>query len=374
MNVGKSTLMNALLGQQHSIVSPEPGTTTDPVRKIMEIQGLGPVVLVDTAGVDDASLLGAQRVQRTLNIIDNINLAILVFEGNTFGEFEQSLVYSFTAKKTPFFLVHSKSDLEPLTIEITGHEIIESSPAAPNTEDIFRLIKKYLPQNAYAPSNIFEGLVKAGDNVILVMPQDAGAPQGRIILPQVQAVRTLLDLNANAICTNGKNLTELYYSNMPVLVVTDSSVFSASAAALPESAQLTSFSILFSRLKGDFFLMLKGVEKIKELKDGDRVLIMESCTHNVSHCDDIGRHKIPAMLQKCSGKKLEFAFTAGLEILPDDISSFVLAVQCGGCMLTRTQVVNRIHKVAGEGVAVTNYGMVLAYCAGILPRSIRMFD
>lgn len=329
VNAGKSTLMNLLLGAEHSIVAPEPGTTTDPVRKNIEILGLGPVVLIDTAGLGDASALGAQRIKKTLNVLDEVDLALLV-------EPDESLLALAASKQKPFVTV----------------------TRAASKEEIIALIKQHLAPRA--PQNMFSGLVKAGDTVVLYIPQDASAPQGRLILPQVQAIRTLVDLGVSAVCTAQKDFTKFN----PALVVTDSQYFKEIAAATPQNIPLTSFSILLARMKGDFDLMLLGARAIENLKEGDTVLVMESCSHTVHNCGDIGRHKIPALLQKHTGKKLNFIFER-LEELAD----IALAVQCGGCMATRTQILSRIYKVRDAGVPITNYGLLIAACTGILERA-----
>lgn len=360
VNVGKSTLMNALAGQNVSIVSPVAGTTTDAVKKPAEILGAGAVVLLDTAGLDDITLVGEERVKRTLAALDIVDAAILVFDGDSFGNAERRLADKFKEKNIPFFLVNSK-------VDTTKYEALPFLAPSSGLKEIIEKIKTLLAPRA--DKNLFDGLISQDDTVILVMPQDGAAPKGRLILPQVQAVRAALDLGATAVCSDGKNLSELVKKYAPALVVTDSQVFDFVSAQVPQEIPLTSFSILLARVKGDFELMLSGTKKISGLRDGDKILILESCTHTAHHCDDIGRKKIPSLLQKKTGKKLNFTFVSGLDALPEDLKSFALSVQCGGCMITKTQLLNRIYAAQKAGVAITNYGMLIAECTGILERT-----
>ncbi len=372
MNAGKSSLLNALTGQDTSVVAQHPGTTTDPVKKIIEILGVGPVTLVDTAGVDDATLLGEQRVKRTMESLEQADLAILVFAGEL-DAYDQQLMADCTAHNIPFFLVHNKCDVQKLQAQINGADVLEFSCLNPDLPALFALIKKHLPKSATAPSGILDGYVKPGEEVVLVIPVDASAPEGRLILPQVQTIRNLLDIGAVAVCVKDTELAAYLKTHTPALVVTDSQVFKYVNSVVPAFVPLTSFSILFSRQKGDFDAFLSGTRAIDSLQEGDKVLILESCSHSVNKCDDIGRTKIPAWLQKYTGKKLEFTVVANLDALPDNAAQYKLAIQCGGCMVTRTQILRRIEKLKKAGVPVSNYGMTIAYCHGIFNRVTELF-
>jgi len=373
MNVGKSSLFNALAGQTLSIVDNTPGTTTDPVRKILEIEGFGPVVLIDTGGIDDkSSPLGLRRVNRAIDIVDQIDLAILVFSHNNFADYEQSLMTTFLYKKIPFFLVHSKNDLEPLKVEITGAETVTRSPENPNKTKILNLIKKNLKKISSAPKSLLESMAGEGDSILLVTPIDAEAPEGRMILPQVQTLRAALDKNIIVTFAQPAQLkTALEKNKNFKIVITDSQAFAEVAKIVPEHIPLTSFSMLLARMHKNFRDMVKGVRRIDDLQNGDKVLILESCTHTINNCVDIGRVKLPALIQKYTGKKLDFTVTAGLDALPDDLSSYALAVQCGGCMATEKQLKNRLNNALEAGLAITNYGMAISYCNGIFDRVLK---
>ena len=372
MNAGKSSLVNALTGQQVSVVAEQPGTTTDPVKKIIELVGIGPVELIDTAGVDDRSELGAKRVSRTQETLDQVDLAILVFAGQ-FDPYDQSLMETCQARKVPFFLVQNKTDLSVTNVEINGVDVVSFSCKKPHVSLLLKAIEAHLPKSSYAPDVILEDYVKAGDEVVLVMPIDASAPQGRLILPQVQTIRNLLDIGATAICVKETELRACLSKHTPKLVVTDSQVFGYVNSVVPAHIALTSFSILFSRLKGDFDAFLKGTPVINKLQNGDKILILESCSHSVNKCDDIGRVKIPRWLQEFTQQQLTFTTVSNLDPLPADLASYKLAIQCGGCMVTRTQILRRLELLKEAGVPVTNYGLAIAWCNGIFERVTGMF-
>ncbi len=373
MNVGKSSLVNALTGQETAMVSHLAGTTTDPVKKIIEILGLGPVTLVDTAGLDDVSELGAQRIAKTREVLNQTDLAIIVFTGS-FGEVEKDYAALCRVRNVPFFFVHNKMDLYPAAPkELEGEEVIEFSCKGEDTADLIAAIIRHMPKNAYRPEDIFGGYVKENDEVLLVTPIDTSAPEGRLILPQVQTIRCLLDNKAISTSLQPPQLEGWLKKHTPDLVVADSQIFDFVVKYLPETMPLTSFSILFSRLKGDFDYFLQSTPKIDDLQDGDKVLIMESCSHSVNVCDDIGRMKIPAWLQRRTGKKLQFDFITHLDPLPLNLADYKLALQCGGCMVTRTQVMNRINRLRTSGVPVSNYGMAIAWCTGIFNRVTEIF-
>lgn len=372
MNAGKSSLVNALTGQQVSVVAAQPGTTTDPVKKVIELTGIGPVELIDTAGIDDPSALGQKRVGRTQAALDQVDLAILVFAGG-FDSYDQTLMETCALRKIPFFLVQNKTDLPYTNVEIKGAQIIPFSCKNPQLQPLLGAIAAHLPKSSYAPDVILDDFVRPGDEVVLVMPIDGSAPQGRLILPQVQTIRNLLDIGATAICVKDTELRECLQKHTPKLVVTDSQVFRYVSSVVPATVALTSFSILFSRLKGDFDAFLKGTPAINKLQDEDHVLILESCSHTVNKCDDIGRVKIPNWLQKFTGKKLHFSVVNNLDPLPADLSAYKLAIQCGGCMVTRTQIMRRLEVLQQANVAVTNYGLAIAWCNGIFERVTEIF-
>ncbi len=382
-NNGKSSLINLLSGQNVAIVSDFAGTTTDPVKKSFEITGFGPVILIDTAGIDDTGELGAKRVEKTLESINHIDLAILVISTNTWGEFEEMLVTEFNKTDTPFILVHSKSDIEPIISSLKdkllqkyhGGRIIETSIKDRSCiEVLVSAIQEAIPESSYKNPTLLGDLISYGDIVLLITPIDVEAPAGRLILPQVQAIRDVLDNDAVAIVLKDREVDAFLRKTMvkPALAVTDSQIFVKADASIPKDIPLTSFSILLARFKGDFENYIKGTPKISDLKDGDRILLLESCTHHVS-CDDIGRVKIPRWISNFTGKKLEYEVVAGLDKLPRDITEYALVVQCGGCMITRKQIFNRLRLATDAGVPVTNYGMAIAYVQGIYQRAISPF-
>jgi [FeFe] hydrogenase H-cluster maturation GTPase HydF len=381
-NNGKSSIINALAGQEVAIVSATAGTTTDPVKKSIEIPGIGASVLVDTAGIDDTGELGLKRTARTRAVIKTIDLAILVITNNMFGEYEKSLVDEFKSFDLPFFIIHNKSDVEPLS-EIAREKIMATEPCIiidfsvvqPDAmAEVIQAIQRLMPESAYTTKSMLGDLLAPDDIVLLVTPIDSEAPEGRMILPQMQAVRDILDNHAVAILLRETQLRHYlkHAKPQPTLVITDSQAFGMVSKIIPRSIPLTSFSIMLAHHKGDFDNYLKGTPKIADLKDGDRVLILESCTHHVS-CDDIGRVKIPNWMRKETGKKLEFDTVAGLDNLPRDIHEYALVVQCGGCMITRKQISSRLRPAVEAGIPVTNYGMTIAWLHGIYERAVAPF-
>ncbi|MCK5882254.1 MAG: [FeFe] hydrogenase H-cluster maturation GTPase HydF [Bacteriovoracaceae bacterium] len=381
-NVGKSSFINSLSNQDVAIVSHHPGTTTDPVSKTMEISGLGPSVIIDTAGIDDVGELGELRVESTKKVIRQINMAILVYTGEEFGEFERGLIEEFTRFKTPYFVIHSKSDLMPidpefkkvLASEVCTDIVDFSNVDRQNIEKVVATIKKSLPDSVFNNPTILGDLVKYGDVVLLVTPIDVEAPKGRIIQPQVQTIRDALDNDCIIMMAKEREIDTII-SKMgirPSLVVTDSQVFLKVDAAVPKDIPMTSFSILFARLKGDFEAFVEGTRHIGKLVDGDKILLLESCSHHVS-CDDIGRVKIPRWLSNFTGKKLDYEIVSGLASTPRPIEEYSMVIQCGGCMLTRKQILNKIHPAIELGIPVSNYGMAISYCHGIFERSVAPF-
>lgn len=381
-NFGKSSLINALAGQEIAIVSDIAGTTTDPVKKSMEIPGIGPAVIIDTAGIDDVGELGQKRIAKSIEALKTIDLAILVIAGNVFAEPEKNLISSFEEFSVPFFVIHNKSDIAIIedylrnSIEkgLNTKVIDFSTISKQDTEQIISAIKEFMPETAYQSTSLIGDLVSYGDTVLLITPIDIEAPEGRMILPQVQVIRDVLDNDCIAIVLKEKEV-DAYIRMMnpkPKLAITDSQVFLKAEASIPKHIPLTSFSILLARSKGDFENYLKGTPQISKLKDGDLVLILESCTHHVS-CDDIGRMKIPRWLSNFTGKKLDYEVVAGLNKLPRDIKEYSLVVQCGGCVLTRKQVINRLKPAVDAGIPVTNYGMAISYVHGIYERAVAPF-
>jgi len=381
-NNGKSSLINCLAGQEIAIVSVHPGTTTDPVRKSFEITDFGPVILVDTAGIDDSGELGEKRIERTLSTMDTIDLALLVVADNSWGEHEDELVRKFGDNDVPYIIIHSKSDIQEPTEEFknriklkTGTVLFEFSSADKrNYEELISLIRNTIPEHSYKNPSLLGDLISYGDIVILITPIDIEAPAGRLILPQMQAIRDILDNEAVAIVLKEREVDAFLKKTKikPALAITDSQVFVKADASIPDDIPLTSFSIMLARFKGDFENYLKGTPKISSLKDGDRVLLLESCTHHVS-CDDIGRTKIPRWITNFTGKKIEFDVVAGLDTLSRPVADYSLVIQCGGCMITRKQLHNRLQPAIKAGVPVTNYGMAIAYVQGIYNRAIAPF-
>jgi [FeFe] hydrogenase H-cluster maturation GTPase HydF len=381
-NNGKSCLINCLAGQEIAIVSDHAGTTTDPVKKSFEITGFGPVILIDTAGIDDSGELGQKRVDRTIRTLETIDLALLVVTENSWGKFEDGLLKKFTDHDLPFIVIHSKSDIQEPEAEfkqkilsITGTSLFEfSSTDKRNYEALISLIRDTIPEHSYKNPTLLGDLISYGDIVILITPIDIEAPAGRLILPQMQAIRDILDNEAVAIVLKEREVDAFLKKTKikPALAITDSQVFVKADASIPKDIPLTSFSIMLARFKGDFDNYLKGTPKISGLKDGDRVLLLESCTHHVS-CDDIGRTKIPRWITNFTGKKIEYDVVAGLDTLPRPITDYSLVIQCGGCMITRKQLHNRLQSAIKAGVPVTNYGMAIAYVQGIYNRAIAPF-
>lgn len=381
-NNGKSSIINTLAGNDVAIVSDIAGTTTDPVRKSMEIPGIGPVILIDTAGIDDSGELGKKRVEKTWQALQTIDAALLVITHNMFDNEEKRLVQEFAHLEIPFAIVHNKTDLESLLIQTK--ELINTYTHAPvlnfsavrtdETASLISTLKNIIPESAYQSKSLIGDLLAYGDTVMLITPIDIEAPEGRLILPQVQVIRDILDNDGIAVVVKEREI-DAYIRRMqpkPVLVITDSQVFPKADASIPKDIPLTSFSIVLARHKGDFQHYLKGTPYINKLKNGDNVLILESCTHHVS-CDDIGRVKIPRWLSNYCGKKIDFDVVAGLNKLPRDIQEYALVIQCGGCMMTRRQLINRLKPAVEAGIPVTNYGMAIAWIHGIYERAIAPF-
>ena len=381
-NNGKSSLINTLAEQDVAIVSYEPGTTTDPVKKSMEITDLGPVVMIDTAGTDDTGELGKKRVSRTREVIKTIDLGILLLAENRFDKEEAAIIEQLDKWEVPYLVVHNKTDLEAVSERVrqqvrteTGREIFEFSSLHPsNREELIGQIKTAIPETAYLTKSLVGDVISQGDLVLLITPIDDEAPEGGLILPQVQAIRDILDNDAIAVVAKEREIDSLLkrLSPKPALAICDSQVFKKADASIPEDIPLTSFSTVLARYKGDFENYLLGTPKLSELEDGDKILILESCTHQVS-CDDIGRMKIPRWLSSFSGKQLEYQVVAGLNKVPGKITDYSMVIQCGGCMITRKQLINRLKPAIEAGIPVTNYGMAIAYMHGIYERAVAPF-
>ena len=369
-NNGKSALINALTGQEIAIVSDVAGTTTDPVKKSMEIFGIGPVVLIDTAGMDDIGELGKKRTDKTENVLNHIDLAILVLTNYQFNESEKKIVAKLRSFETPFIIINNKSDIAEIKDITIENELVISVSAktGKGIETLVEAIKEKIPASAYHTHSLLENIVKEDDTVLLITPIDSEAPEGRLILPQVQAIRAILDQNAMAVVLQEDKI-EHYLNNFPKpnLAITDSQVFKTVSALIPQEIPLTSFSILLARFKGDYENYVKGTPQIENLKNGDFILVMESCTHLTS-CEDIGRVKIPKWLTEYTGKALHFDFVSGLSPI-ENIEKYALVVQCGGCMITKKQILNRLKPAVDAGIPITNYGMLIAYLTGIFERA-----
>jgi [FeFe] hydrogenase H-cluster maturation GTPase HydF len=382
-NTGKSSVINALTGQDIAIVSDIAGTTTDPVKKSLEIHGVGPVILIDTAGTDDTGELGIKRIQKSEAIMKQVDLAILVITANLLEDAEVELINKFKSLELPFIVVHNKCDIQKVSEtvkneieEITNEPLIEFSALHPDTyiDTFIRRIREAIPPSLSGRPELLGDLVNYGDIVLLITPIDIEAPEGRLILPQVQAIRNILDNDCTAIVVKEREVDSFLKKTgiRPALVVTDSQVFLKADASIPRDIPLTSFSILLARLKGDFHAYLQGTPKISHLRDGDRVLLLESCSHHVS-CDDIGRVKIPRWITNFTGKKLTYDTVAGLDDLPQPIEDYALVIQCGGCMITRRQLLNRLQGAKQKNIPITNYGMAIAYVQGIFQRAVEPF-
>lgn len=373
-NVGKSSLLNRITNQEISIVSDIAGTTTDVVEKSMELLPVGPVTFLDTAGLDDKTQLAMQRIEKTIKIINRIDVAIIVCDFNGVDDYEKELIEKFDELKIPYLIVVNKSDVKKITLE--GFENVLYTSVKNDENIVFKFkeaLVKLLPEDFVNSPKIAGDLIPPKSTVILVIPIDKEAPKGRIILPQVQTLRDLLDSDCLTYVVKESELKEALENlkTPPALVITDSQAFKQVSSIVPENIPLTSFSILFARLKGDLDEFVKGAKAIENLKDGDLVLILESCTHHAIE-DDIGRVKIPNLLRKKTGKNLVIHNYAGHDF--PDIKDYKLIIHCGACMTNRREVLSRILLSDKAGVPITNYGIVISYCLGILPRAVKIFD
>lgn len=375
-NAGKSSLINAITNQEISVVSEVKGTTTDPVKKSMELLPLGPVVLIDTPGLDDHSKLGELREKRTKDVLKQIHIALIVIDAlEDMTETEIQLEQLLKEEKIPYLMVYNKSDLLIQNLEkseeIQDNIIYVSAATGENIELLKQKMSVLKPQQE--EKRLVSDLLEPGDHVVLVIPIDKAAPKGRLILPQQQTIRDILDAGCTlSVCQDDKiEETLKLLQKPPKLVITDSQVFGKIKHKVPESIMLTSFSILFARYKGNLEEVVKGALKLNELKDGDKVLISEGCTHH-RQCGDIGTQKLPMWILNYTKKDLNFEFTSGGDF-PTDLSGYELVIHCGACMLNEMQMQNRRKLVKEQGVLMTNYGIAIAHINGILARSIEPF-
>lgn len=379
-NAGKSSLLNALTRQQVSIVSDVAGTTTDPVEKPMELLPIGPVLFIDTAGVDDLGALGAMRVQKTRQVFDRTDLALVVVDAGAWSDFEEGILREFHERRAPMIVVFNKSDLAPPAAEtlerLKAADVPWVETAANAGRGVLELreaLIRMAPDEFLNPPAIVADLVPPGEMAVLVVPIDLEAPKGRLILPQVQTIRDLLDGDAYCMVVKERELRDALerLSRPPRLVVTDSQAFLKVAGDTPPGVMLTSFSILFARQKGDLATFVEGAMAIDRLKPNDRVLIAESCTHHPIG-DDIGRVKIPRWLTQYVGGSLQFTTVQGHDF-PDDLADYKLVVHCGACMNNRREMLSRIMRCRRAGVPISNYGMTIAYTLGIFDRALEPF-
>ena len=380
-NAGKSSLLNRITNQDVSIVSAIAGTTTDVVEKSMELLPIGPVNFLDTAGIDDSTALSSERIEKTMKILNRTDVAVIVCDYNGIDNYEKDLIEKFNELKIPFIIIINKKDIKTPSEEILTEinnicsNVLVTSTLS-DSDIVFKfknLLVKLLPNDFVNSPKIVGDLVPEKSTVILVIPIDKEAPKGRIILPQVQVLRDLLDSNCMSLVVKETELEEALKSlkTSPSLVITDSQAFKQVSEIVPQNIPLTSFSILFARLKGDLKAFIDGAKAIDNLKDGDRVLILESCTHHAID-DDIGRVKIPNLLKKKTGKDLIIDNISGHDL--PDISKYKLIIHCGACMTNRREVLSRILLANKLGIPISNYGIVISYCLGILPRAIKPFE
>ena len=373
-NVGKSSIVNAVTGQQLSVVSDVKGTTTDPVKKAMELLPLGPVVIIDTPGLDDEGELGQLRVQKTKQILGQTDIAVLVVD-STVGLKPQDadLIKVFQERKIPYIIVHNKADLRKERVVLEEKEIYASAVTGEGIQALKEALG-VLAKNTKSPKLLVADLIEPNDVVVLVTPIDEAAPKGRLILPQQLTIRDILDAHGIVITCQDTELVQTLASlaRKPKMVITDSQAFERVDRDTPKDILLTSFSILMARYKGDLQELVRGAAALSKLQDGDKVLISEGCTHH-RQCNDIGTAKMPHWLEEFTGKKLEYTFTSGGEF-PEKLEQYAQVIHCGGCMLNEAEMKNRIERCVAVGVPIVNYGIAIAQMNGILKRSIHMFD
>lgn len=382
-NAGKSSLINALTGQNLAIVSDVKGTTTDPVLKAMELLPLGPVVMIDTPGLDDTGELGALRIQKTYQILNKTDIALVVID-TTVGmtDADAAILTRIQEKEIPYLLVWNKADQLGTDAELKGdfagsipkeHSILISASTGSHIHELKEKLASLVPTQGN-DRRIVSDLIRPGDFVVLVVPIDKAAPKGRLILPQQQTIRDILDTGATAIVTRDTELSDTLnrLGELPSLVITDSQAFEKVARLTPPEVPPTSFSILFARYKGNLNTVVNGARALDMLKDQDTVLICEGCTHH-RQCEDIGTVKLPRWIREHTGKSLNFVFTSGTEF-PTDLRPYRMIIHCGGCTLNEREMQFRLKCAEDAGIPITNYGTAIAYMKGILERSIQVFE
>lgn len=382
-NAGKSSLINALTGQNLAIVSDVKGTTTDPVLKAMELLPLGPVVMIDTPGLDDTGELGALRIQKTYQILNKTDIALVVIDATVgMTDADAAILMRIREKEIPYLLVWNKADQLGTDAELKGdfagsipkeHSILISASTGSHIHELKEKIASLVPTQGN-DRRIVSDLIRPGDFVVLVVPIDKAAPKGRLILPQQQTIRDILDTGATAIITRDTELSDTLnrLGELPSLVITDSQAFEKVAKRTPPEIPLTSFSILFARYKGNLNTVVNGARALDMLKDQDTVLICEGCTHH-RQCEDIGTVKLPRWIREHTGKSLNFVFTSGTEF-PTDLRPYRMIIHCGGCTLNEREMQFRLKCAEDAGIPITNYGTAIAYMKGILERSIQVFE
>lgn len=372
-NAGKSSVVNRVTGQTMSIVSDVKGTTTDPVQKAMELLPIGPVVIIDTPGIDDEGALGEERVRRALRVLEKTDIAVLVTDSTRgLQPAEQELLELFRKREIPFVIAHNKADLTSVPAAMPENEIYVSAVADSNIRELKELIARAV-KPIEPEKRLVADLLAPNDTVVLVVPIDSAAPKGRLILPQQQTIRDILEAGAISLVTRETELTRTLETlrELPRLVITDSQAFGIVDKLVPKNVQLTSFSILFARYKGNLRQAILGAAQLNSLQDGDTVLISEGCTHH-RQCGDIGTEKLPNWIRRFTGKDVQFSFTAGNEF-PEDVSKYALVVHCGGCMLNEREMQYRLRHSAERNVPMTNYGIAIAHMHGILDRALAPF-
>ncbi len=371
-NAGKSSIVNAVTGQDLSLVSDVKGTTTDPVKKAMELLPLGPVVIIDTPGMDDVGELGEMRVKKARQVLNYTDIAVLVTENNALCEAEKELIAIFMDKNIPYIIAYNKSDLRTEKTTSADNEIFVSAKDGTNIYELKELIGKLVKQEENN-RRIVGDLIEQNDVIVLVVPIDKAAPKGRLILPQQQTIRDILDSGAVSVVTRDNELPETLKAlgKKPKMVITDSQAFARVSKDTPDDIPLTSFSILFARYKGDLISAVRGAAVLDKLQDGDKILISEGCTHH-RQCGDIGTVKLPALIKKHTGKNVTFEFTSGTQF-PETLEGYKLVIHCGGCMLSEREMKYRVKQTLDNGIPITNYGIAIAHMNGILRRSVELF-
>lgn len=368
-NAGKSSLLNAVTGQNLSVVSDVKGTTTDPVYKAMELLPIGPVVVIDTPGIDDVGELGELRVKKAKEVLKKTDIAIVVVE-NELGDFENKLLDDIKNRNLPYIIVYTKSDIYGDRV-LGENEISVSSVENKGINELKEMIGKFnVNKNE---KTLISHMLDKGDIVVLVVPIDKSAPKGRLILPQQQVIRDCLDCGAVALVCKDTELRDIIdkFSDSIKLVVTDSQIFPFVDKVTPENILMTSFSVLFARYKGNIGQAVRGAKKLNEINDSSRILISEGCTHH-RQCGDIGTEKLPNLVRKFTGSNPSFEFTSGTEF-PENLSDYDLVIHCGGCMINEKEMANRLRVAEGQDIPMTNYGTAIAYMTGILERSLKPF-